>query len=63
MAKLNVDDKLKLLRTMLLSRIGDLREQSLVRQGKGWFHVSAMGHEALAVAGYLLKDGDFLAGY
>jgi 2-oxoisovalerate dehydrogenase E1 component len=63
MAKLNADDKQKLLRTMLLSRSGDLREQSLIRQGKGWFHVSGMGHEALAVAGYLLQDGDFFSGY
>ncbi len=63
MARLNSDDKKKLLRTMLLSRAGDLREQSLIRQGKGWFHVSGMGHEALSVAGYLLKDGDFFSGY
>ncbi|NBD39329.1 MAG: hypothetical protein GVY10_12245 [Verrucomicrobia bacterium] len=63
MPGLNVDDKRKLLRTMLYSRHGDLREQSLIRQGKGWFHVSGMGHEALAVAGYLLRDGDFFAGY
>lgn len=63
MSKLNADDKLKLLRTMLLSRSGDLREQSLIRQGKGWFHVSGMGHEALSVAGYLMKDGDFFSGY
>ena len=63
MAKLNADDKRKLLRTMLLSRSGDLREQSLIRQGKGWFHVSGMGHEALSVAGYLLKDGDYFSGY
>ncbi|MEX0325704.1 MAG: thiamine pyrophosphate-dependent enzyme [Puniceicoccaceae bacterium] len=63
MAKLNADDKRKLLRTMLLSRAGDLREQSLIRQGKGWFHVSGMGHEALSVAGYLLKDGDMFSGY
>lgn len=63
MAKLNVEDKLKILRTMLLSRSGDLREQSLIRQGNGWFHVSGMGHEALSVAGYLLKEGDFFSGY
>lgn len=63
MPKLNVDDKRRLLRTMLVSRHGDLREQSLIRQGKGWFHVSGMGHEALAVAGYLLRDGDYFSGY
>lgn len=60
---LDTKDKKKLLRTMLTSRAGDLREQSLIRQGKGWFHVSGMGHEALSVAGYLLKQGDFFAGY
>lgn len=63
MPSLNQDDKEKLLRTMLRSRLGDLREQSLIRQGRGWFHVSAMGHEALAVAGYLLKEGDAFSGY
>ncbi|WP_238710395.1 thiamine pyrophosphate-dependent enzyme [Oceanipulchritudo coccoides] len=63
MGKLNADDKRKLLQTMLLSRSGDLREQSLIRQGKGWFHVSGMGHEALAVAGYLLREGDYFSGY
>lgn len=63
MANLDQKDKLKLLRTMLTSRLGDLREQSLIRQGKGWFHVSAMGHEALAAAGFLLQEGDFFSGY
>ncbi|HKJ90832.1 MAG TPA: thiamine pyrophosphate-dependent enzyme, partial [Oceanipulchritudo sp.] len=63
MAQLNSEDRHKLLRTMLLSRSGDLREQSLIRQGKGWFHVSGMGHEALSVAGYLLREGDFFSGY
>ncbi len=55
--------KLKLLRSMLLSRLGDLREQSLIRQGMGWFHVAGMGHEALAVAGHLMREGDLFAGY
>lgn len=63
MPLLDLDDKKKLLRNMLLSRAGDLREQSLIRQGKGWFHVSGMGHEALSVAGYLMRDGDMFAGY
>lgn len=48
---------------MLNSRLGDLREQSLIRQGKGWFHVSGMGHEALTVVGKLLRKGDFFCGY
>ncbi|MGC9450613.1 MAG: thiamine pyrophosphate-dependent enzyme [Oceanipulchritudo sp.] len=60
---LDTNDKKKLLRTMMVSRAGDLREQSLIRQGKGWFHVSGMGHEALSVAGYLLEKGDFFSGY
>ncbi len=63
MRPLDKADKVKLLRTMLLSRMGDLREQSLIRQGKGWFHVSGMGHEALSVVGHLLQDGDFFSGY
>jgi 2-oxoisovalerate dehydrogenase E1 component len=63
MNTLNAEDKQKLLRTMLLSRLGDLREQSLIRQGKGWFHVAGMGHEALAVAGHIMADGDLFAGY
>jgi 2-oxoisovalerate dehydrogenase E1 component len=56
-------DRLHTLRLMIESRLGDLREQSLIRQGRGWFQVSAMGHEALVVAGQLLVDGDFFAGY
>ncbi len=63
MARLDATDKKKLLRTMLFSRSCDLREQSLIRQGKGWFHVSGMGHEALSVARYLLKEGDFHVGH
>jgi 2-oxoisovalerate dehydrogenase E1 component len=63
MTQISAKDKKKLLKIMLTSRLGDLREQSLIRQGKGWFHVSAMGHEALTVVGQLLKDGDFFAGY
>lgn len=63
MSRLDTKDKHKLLKTMLTSRLGDLREQSLIRQGRGWFHVSGMGHEALSVVGYLLQDGDYLSGY
>ncbi len=51
-------NKLQLLRRMLVSREGDRREGVLLRQSKGWFHVGAMGHEALAVLAELLrKDG------
>ena len=48
MPALSKEDKLQLLTTILESRHGDLREQNLNRQGKGHFHVSGMGHEALA---------------
>jgi 2-oxoisovalerate dehydrogenase E1 component len=44
---LRKEDKLRLLTTILESRHGDLREQSL-NQGKGHFHVSGMGHEAMS---------------
>jgi len=63
MKRLSDPDKLALFRTMLVSRLGDLREQSLIRQGTGWFHVSGMGHEALTVVGHLMQTGDFHAGY
>lgn len=48
MPALSKEDKLRLLTTILESRHADLREQNLNRQGKGHFHVSGMGHEALA---------------
>jgi len=48
MPAISKDDKLQLLRIILESRHADLREQNLIRQGKGHFHVSGMGHEALA---------------
>ncbi|MDQ6622629.1 MAG: thiamine pyrophosphate-dependent enzyme, partial [Verrucomicrobiota bacterium] len=63
MPALSKDDKLRLLTIILESRHGDLREQNLNRQGKGHFHVSGMGHEALAGLGMQLCDGDFIAGY
>ncbi len=55
--------KLRLLRLMLESRQGDLRQESLNRQGRGHFHVASMGHEALAAVGLLLQDGDFACPY
>src|SRR5689334_22515853 len=63
MASLSREDKLRLLTLILESRHGDLREQNLNRQGKGHFHVSGMGHEALAALGIQLRDGDYIAGY
>ncbi len=52
--------KVEFLRTMMLSREGDRREGILMRQGKGWFQVPGMGHEALAVVAYHLRPDDFL---
>ncbi|MGE9291908.1 MAG: thiamine pyrophosphate-dependent enzyme [Puniceicoccales bacterium] len=60
---LDRDTKLRFFRLMMESRMGDLREQSLLRQGHGWFHVGGIGHEAVsAVASHLEKD-DFVAPY
>ncbi len=50
---------LALLRTMLISRQADAREKSLMRQGKGWFHIPAMGHEATAAGALHMRPGDY----
>jgi 2-oxoisovalerate dehydrogenase E1 component len=60
---LSKKDKLRLLTILLESRHGDLREQSLNRQGKGHFHVSGMGHEALAAISFATEPGDYVCGY
>ena len=60
---LSKKDKLRLLTIILESRHGDLREQSLNRQGKGHFHVSGMGHEALAAISMQSEPGDYICGY
>lgn len=57
--ELSKDQKITLLRAMLYSRHGDLREQRLIRQGKGWFHVAGMGHEAMAAAALHMEAGDY----
>ncbi len=62
-ATLNKEQKRHLLLTMLESRLGDLREESLNRQGKGHFHVSGRGHEALAAIGAQLRHSDFIVPY
>lgn len=59
-SKLPVRD---LLRLMALAREGDRREGILLRQGKGWFQVSGMGHEALAALIYTLQPEDTLFPY
>ncbi len=60
---LSKKDKLRLLTILLESRHGDLREQNLNRQGKGHFHVSGMGHEALAAISFASEPGDYICGY
>lgn len=63
MGSLTKDLKLRLLRTILESRHADLREQNLNRQGKGHFHVSGMGHEALAAVSLQMEPDDYIASY
>jgi 2-oxoisovalerate dehydrogenase E1 component len=60
---LTKSDKLRLLTTILESRHGDLREQNLNRQGKGHFHVSGMGHEALAAISFQMEPDDYIVPY
>jgi 2-oxoisovalerate dehydrogenase E1 component len=48
---------------MALAREGDRREGILLRQSKGWFQVSGMGHEALAALNYVLRPDDYLFPY
>src|SRR5919202_3899266 len=52
-----------LLHLMALAREGDRREGILLRQSKGWFQVSGMGHEALAALIYALRPDDYLFPY
>src|SRR6266513_1142786 len=63
MPALSKQDKLRLLTTILESRHADLREQNLNRQGKGHFHVSGMGHEALASISFLMEPDDYIVPY
>jgi 2-oxoisovalerate dehydrogenase E1 component len=63
MPALSKEDKLRLLTTMLESRHADLREQNLNRQGKGHFHVSGMGHEALAAVSIQMEQDDYIVPY
>ena len=53
----------RLLRSLWRSRLGDLREQSLIRQGQGWFHISGMGHEALAALALHMEPEDYAFPY
>jgi 2-oxoisovalerate dehydrogenase E1 component len=63
MASLDKETKFRLLETILESRHADLREQNLNRQGKGHFHVSGMGHEALAAISFLMEPDDYVVPY
>jgi 2-oxoisovalerate dehydrogenase E1 component len=63
MPVLSKEDKLRLLTTILESRHADLREQNLNRQGKGHFHVSGMGHEALAAVSLQMEPDDYIVPY
>src|SRR6266850_1258473 len=63
MPALSKEDKLRLLTIMLESRHADLREQNLNRQGKGHFHVSGMGHEALAAISVQMHPGEQIVPY
>ena len=60
---LSAAQKRQLLLTILESRHGDLREESLNRQGKGHFHVSGRGHEAMAALGMLMQPDDYACPY
>ena len=62
-ACLDRESRLALLSSLWRSRLGDLREQSLIRQGKGWFHIAGMGHEALAAIALQLKPDDYCFPY
>src|SRR5712675_2066420 len=63
MPELTREEKLRLLTILLESRHGDLREQNLNRQGKGHFHVSGMGHEALGAVSMQMEPGDYIVSY
>jgi 2-oxoisovalerate dehydrogenase E1 component len=60
---LSAEIKRKLLLTILESRHGDLREENLNRQGKGHFHVSGQGHEAMAAIGMQMEPDDYACPY
>jgi len=63
MPSLDKETKLRLLKLILESRHSDLREQNLNRQGKGHFHVSGMGHEALAAVSIQMEPDDYIVSY
>jgi len=62
-SSLSTELKRRLLLTLLESRHGDLREENLNRQGKGHFHVSGQGHEAMAAIGMQMEPDDYACPY
>lgn len=56
-------DARALLHLMALAREGDRREGILLRQSKGWFQVSGMGHEGLAALMAALRPDDYFFPY
>lgn len=56
---MSAEAKTDLLKTMILARQCDIREKSLIRQGKGWFHIAGTGHEAVAAIALSLEEGDY----
>lgn len=54
---------LDFLKLMQLSREGDRREGILLRQSRGWFQVSGMGHEPIGALAYLLRPDDYIFPY
>ncbi|MBL63812.1 MAG: hypothetical protein CMI30_10450 [Opitutae bacterium] len=60
---LDAKDRLELMSLLLESRHGDLREERLMRQDKGWFQISGAGHEAFGAIGKSLNPEDYLFPY
>lgn len=56
-------ERIALLRTMLAVRAGDVREEKLLRQGRGWIHIPGQGHEPIAALAAFLEAGDLLFPY
>ena len=58
--RLEAEQHREIFQFMLEARLGDEREESLHRQGSGWFQISGAGHEAMATLGRLLQEEDYL---
>ncbi|MBX3096921.1 MAG: hypothetical protein KF812_08665 [Fimbriimonadaceae bacterium] len=55
--------QLDFLRMMMTSREGDRREGILLRQSKGWFQVSGMGHETIGAFALHMNEDDWIYPY